>query len=223
MRYYLLVGLLAAAIAGGCGGGSGTLVRTDLQPAPSGADMVPDAALGERFTVPPAPEGAGIETHTDQALGFSIQFPSDQFALFAPPQYVTVLGNRVFELVQRTLPEGDLFRPNVGMITDPRFAGQPITPLAYVNDGLGILQAFYESFELVAGPTGITVDEQDAATIEFLGVWQAPDGTLVPFHRKNVYVKHDGEFLIFTFTTPRGRFEGSRAAFDAMIDSIELL
>lgn len=217
MRHYLLAALLAATVAAGCG--SDATSTTNATPDAS-ANLV-DVGIGRQFPVPPAPPGAGIETYTNTVNNFSIQFPANEFALFDPPQYVTVLGNRVFELVSRTLPEGEIFRPNVGLIVDSRFRGQVISIEGYADAAPPILSEFFVDFNLV-DRRSFTISGRQAAILEHISSWAAPDGTVVPFHRYTLYTENRGDILIFTFTTPTGVFETFRPTFEQMISSITL-
>lgn len=197
MQNYWMAAVLGAALIAGCGGNNRSALMT-------ATDSLAEAPLGARFDVPPAPPNAGIGTYQNDTLGIAVTFPESQLALFDPPQYVTVLGNRIFELVHRTLPEGAIFRPNVGLIVDDRFQGQPISVESYVTSGLPILQEFFQNFQLVEGPLVDSIEGHEAVTIRFTANWQAPDGTLVAFDRVTLFVENRGNILIFTFTTPPG-------------------
>ncbi|NLB95919.1 MAG: DUF1795 domain-containing protein [Armatimonadetes bacterium] len=217
MRHYLLAALLAVTVAAGCGGDATSMTHTP----PDTSTLPVDIGIGRQFNVPSAPSGAGIETYSNAVFNFSLQFPADEFALFDPPQYVTTLGNRVFELVSRTLPEGEVFRPNVGMIVDSRFQGQTINIEGYADAAPPILSDFFVDFNLVARRS-LTVSGHQAVILEHQSSWAAPDGTVVPFHRYTLYTENRGNILIFTFTTPTAVFETYRPVFDQIISTIAL-
>lgn len=212
MRHILLAASLAAGLAAGCG--------SSMTPAASVAPTSPavDAAFGGRVEIPPAPAGAGIETYTNGTYGFYLQYSAAEYVLFDPPQYANV-ANRVFELVNRTLPAGALFHPNMGMIVDSRFKGEQISIPGYAAAAPSVLGSYFQDFSVVQQQT-FTLDGHPAATIEYTATWLAPDGPAVAFHRKTLYTVNNGDILIFTFTTTPGVFDANRASFDAIMNSI---
>ena len=124
--------------------------------------------------------------------------------------------------MQRTLPEGEIFRPNVGLITDDRFIGQ-VNIEAYADAAPPILSDFFVEFTLV-DRRSFLISGRPAVLLEHLSSWEAPDGTVVPFHRYTVYTANDEDIiLIFTFTAPRAVFESVQPVFDDIIESITLL